>query len=157
MTSPAIRLRAAYLDSSALVKLIVPELETLALRTAILDEGWQLLVTSALAHTEVLRAVAIAAPSAATERRARAVLATVVQLDVSADVLERAATLRPTTVRSLDAIHLATAVLASTEHYPQVPNGVAALVTYDARMASAWRTSGPISARAPGASLDKST
>lgn len=98
MTSPAAPLRAAYLDSSALVKLVVPEPETLALRTAILDENWQLLVTSTLAHTEVLRAVAVAAPSAATERRARAVLATVVQLDVSADVLERAATLRPATV-----------------------------------------------------------
>lgn len=155
MTSPAAPLRAAYLDSSALVKLVVPEPETLALRTAILDENWQLLVTSTLAHTEVLRAVTVAAPSAATERRARAVLSTVVQLEVSADVLERAATVRPVTVRSLDAIHMATATLAATEHHSQVPNGIAALVTYDTRMASAWRMSNPTSVRAPGTPLDK--
>jgi predicted nucleic acid-binding protein len=155
VTAPATALRAAYLDSSALVKLVVPEPETLALRTAIVDENWQLLVTSALAHTEVLRAVAVAAPSAAVERRARAVLATVVQLDISADVLDRAATLRPVTVRSLDAIHIATATLASNERYPQVPNGIVALVTYDARMASAWYRSSPTSVRAPGAPLDR--
>jgi predicted nucleic acid-binding protein len=155
VTSPAASLRAAYLDSSALVKLVVPEPETLALRTAILDENWQLLVTSALAHTEVLRAVAVADPSTAAERRARAVLAAVVQLEVSADVIERAATIRPITVRSLDAVHIATAALASAERPPQVPNGIAALVTYDARMASAWRMSGATSARAPGAPLDR--
>jgi predicted nucleic acid-binding protein len=58
-------------------------------------------------------------------------------------------------VRSLDAVHIATASLASLEHYSQVPNGIAALVTYDARMASAWRVNGTTSARAPGAPLDK--
>lgn len=62
----------------------------------------------------------------------------------------------PVTVRSLDAVHIATATLASTEHYPEVLNGIIALVTYDARMASAWRRSSPASVRAPGAPLDKS-
>jgi predicted nucleic acid-binding protein len=154
VTLPVAALHAAYLDSSALVKLVVPEPETLALRTAILEEGWQLLVTSALAGTEVLRAVATAGPSAVIERRARAVLATIVQLDLSAEVLEGAVAVRPTTVQSLDAIHIATATLAADS--PQIPNGIAALVTYDARMASAWRTNSTVSARAPGAPLDRS-
>ncbi|MBK5249517.1 MAG: PIN domain-containing protein [Actinomycetales bacterium] len=149
-------LRGAYLDSSALVKLVVAEPQTLALRTAILHEGWDLLVSSALAHTEVLRAVAIADPSAAAERRARAVLAAVLLLDVTAEVLDHGASIQPSTVRSLDALHVATAELAARGHYPELPSDISALVTYDVRMARAWRAHHTIPARAPGAALDTS-
>jgi predicted nucleic acid-binding protein len=127
--------RAAYFDSSALVKLIVPERESLALRTAILDEEWEVIVSSVLAHTEVLRAVSAADGSAEVERVARAVLSEAVLLDASPAVLDDAAAVAPASVRSLDAIHMATAASAAAGQQPLVPADLAAVVTYDARMA----------------------
>jgi uncharacterized protein len=98
----------AYLDSSALVKLVVAEPESIALL-----ERLQTLprrVSSALALTEVPRALARAGFGAPEHRRARAVLARLDLLDVDQRILTTAAMLQPRDLRTLDAIHLASAI-----------------------------------------------
>jgi len=119
-----------YLDSSALVKLLLIERETVALREHL--RGSQALATSVLAMTEVLRAVRRAAPD--READVRPALSNLVLLDLSVEVLERAAAVPPPTLRTLDAIHIATALALGDE--------LDALVTYDARMAGAARLAG---------------
>lgn len=64
-------------------------------------------------------------------------------------IQDRAAAVAPASVRSLDAIHVATAVSAADGLPPLVPAGTAGVVTYDARMASAWRAARPRPARVP--------
>ena len=113
-----------YLDASAIVKLVKTEAETPALRAAVRG---QRLVTSALAHVEVVRAALAGAEGEVTV--ARQVLRTMDQIPLDADLLRRAAVLPPPTLRSLDAIHVATAQTLGSE--------LEALVTYDSRMREA--------------------
>ena len=117
--------RATYLDSSALVKLAVSEPESAALRRYLRRR--RPLVSSALARTEVARAL-LPLGGAAT-RRGRAVLARIDLLRVNDRILEAAGALEPPGLRSLDALHLSTAL--------QLDDELAAIVTYDARMAAA--------------------
>jgi len=98
--------RAAYIDSSAIVKLVVRENESDALRAHIPDG--RVLVSSAIAATEVLRATARHGEQAV--ETARAVLARIDLLALDEDILEAAGTLQPANLRSLDAIHLASAI-----------------------------------------------
>ncbi len=116
---------ATYLDSSAIVKLAVREPESLALRRYLRRK--QPLVSSALARTEVLRALLSAGDEAII--RGRAVLQRIDLVRVNDRILNAAGALRPPELRSLDAIHLATAQELGTE--------LRALVTYDDRMATA--------------------
>jgi uncharacterized protein len=117
-----------YFDSSAIVKLIRPEAESTHLRKYIGQHAADDLVTSALAHVEVLRA-ALGAEAEHVER-ARTEIAQFNQLVLDQPVLEDAATLTPNTlVRSLAAIHLASARQMGAE--------LRAVVTYDQRMAEA--------------------
>ena len=97
-----------YLDSSALVKLVLPEAETTALLASL--AAWPTRVTSELAGVEVLRAVRRVATDGALETRAEEVMAGLHLLKMEADILDRAARLEPRTLRSLDAIHLASAL-----------------------------------------------
>lgn len=125
-----------YLDSSAIVKLVVAEAASPALRRHLL--GRVELVSSALCRTEVGRAVAPF--GAAATDRAGEVLRRVELVRVGDRVLRLAATLEPPELRSLDAIHLATAKLLG--------QSVREVVTYDARMAAAaralgWRVAAP--------------
>ena len=113
-----------YLDSSALVKLVVQEPETQALRAFLADDSDGRWTTSALARTEVIRAVRLEGPPANT--RARELLATLAQTAVRDTVLDAAADLTAEpSLRSLDAIHVATA---------QTVPALQALVTYDVRI-----------------------
>ncbi len=114
-----------YLDSSALVKLVVSEPESTALRRYL--RGRPERVSSALAKVEVLRAVRPHGASAVT--RARQVLRRVNVLHLDDELLEDAATLDIGVLRSLDAIHLAAARTLGDE--------LQAVVTYDSRMAIA--------------------
>jgi predicted nucleic acid-binding protein len=116
---------ATYLDSSAIVKLAVRERESLALRRYLRRR--QPLVSSALARTEVLRALLPAGDEAVA--RGRSVLQRLDLVRVNDRVLSAAGALLPSELRSLDAIHLATA--------EQLRDEVQALVTYDERMAAA--------------------
>ena len=115
-----------YLDSSALVKLVQREAESDALRGYLRRHRADGRVTSVLARMEVIRSVlGGGAPAVAQARRQ---LARVFLVALDRDVLDRAATLAPTSlVRSLDAIHLAAALLVGPE--------LRALITYDLRMA----------------------
>lgn len=122
--------RATYLDSSALVKLAVRESESSALRRYLRRR--RPLISSALARTEVARAMLPIGPEAV--RRGRDVLARVDLARVSDRVLVAAGRLLPANVRSLDAIHLATA--------QELGNDLTAIVTYDERMAAAARALG---------------
>jgi len=114
-----------YLDSSALVKLVVRERESGALRRFLRQDPDR--VSSALARTEVLRAVRV--EGAAAIERARHVLHGIHLIRLDDALLEAAGMLDATIVRSLDAIHLAAA--------QQVGPNLTALVTYDRRMAMA--------------------
>lgn len=121
---------AVYLDSSAIVKLVVAEPESAALRTFLRRR--RPLVSSALARTEVTRAVLGEGESAIA--RARAVLDRIDLVRINDRLLEAAGELRPAEVRSLDAIHLATA--------RELGSDLGRLVTYDERMSDAARLLG---------------
>ncbi len=114
-----------YLDSSALLKLVVREPETLALMEFLRERPDR--VSSALVLAEVPRAVRRARFGVAERRRAREVLARVALVDIDRRVLAAAAAIEPPALRTLDAIHLATALALRED--------LAALVTYDRRLA----------------------
>jgi len=116
-----------YLDSSALVKVVVGEPETGALLTLLTQ--WPERVSSALARLEILRALGRARAGAAARRRASAVLARIALVRIDDAVLDSAARLSPPHLRSLDAIHLATAL--------SLGDDLGALATYDTRLAGA--------------------
>jgi len=115
----------AYLDSSALVKLVVEEAESQPLRQAL--AAWPRRVTSRISVVEVLRTARRQDRTA--EPLARSVLTRVALLAVADRVLMAAARLDPPTLRSLDAIHLASAFRLGPE--------LAAFVSYDARQLEA--------------------
>jgi predicted nucleic acid-binding protein len=116
---------ATYIDSSALVKLVVEEPESTALRRYLRRR--RPLVSSALARVEVLRAVLHEGDVATV--RARDLLSSVDLIRVNDRVLNAAGVLQPAEVRSLDAIHLATA--------QQLGSELGQVVTYDERMRQA--------------------
>jgi uncharacterized protein len=116
---------AVYLDSSALVKLAVEEPESRALRRHLRRR--RPVVSSALARTEVLRA--LLAEGVDGIERGRAVLSRVDLVRVNDRVLNAAGALLPAQVRSLDAIHLATAQLLGSD--------LSHVISYDERMLEA--------------------
>ena len=113
-----------YLDSSALLKLVIEEKESRAL-LRFLERGPAERVSCSLARTEVLRATR--RHGAAALERARALLQTLQLVQLGDALLDSAGMLDPLKMRSLDAIHLSAAALIAPE--------LTALVTYDARMA----------------------
>jgi predicted nucleic acid-binding protein len=121
---------ATYLDSSAIVKLAVREAESVALRRYLRRR--RPLVSSTLARTEVLRALLPAGDAAVSA--GRKVLTRLDLVRINNRVLCAAATLRPVEIRSLDAIHLATA--------GQLGEDLGVLVTYDERMTEAAKNLG---------------
>lgn len=121
---------AVYLDSSAIVKLAVEEPESMALRRFLRRR--RPLVSSALARTEVLRALLLEGEAGLS--RARAVLDRLDLIRVNDRVLAAAGVLPPAHMRSLDAIHIATAQLIGSD--------LGHLVSYDERMVDAARTLG---------------
>ena len=133
---------AVYLDSSALVKLVVAEPESAALRRFL--RGHPERVSSALARVEVLRAVRFQGPAAV--ERARRALARIRLLRLDDILLDAAAALEPRVLRSLDAIHLASAQALADQ--------LDCVATYDRRMAEAAALL-RIPVRAPGAAGDR--
>lgn len=115
-----------YLDSSAVVKLVQREPESDALRRYLRRHRADAPVTSALARVEVVRAVQPGgAPAVAHAQRQ---LARMHQVIMDSELLDRAAMVAPgTLLRTLDAIHVASAELLGAE--------LRAVVTYDGRMA----------------------
>lgn len=121
---------AVYLDSSAAVKLIVREAESEAL--AVWLSPHDVLASSALLRAELLRAVRRGEPGKVGE--ARAALTGFALRSVDDDILDAAGEIAPSTIRSLDAIHLATALRLADE--------LEAIVTYDQRMIEGARALG---------------
>jgi predicted nucleic acid-binding protein len=127
-----------YLDSSAVVKLIVREAETAALIA--FAGGWPQRVSSQLARVEVLRALRRAAAPHSSRRRAEDILARIALIRIDDAVIAAASDLDPADLRSLDAIHLATALSLGPE--------LGVFVTYDRRLLEAAERE-RISAAAP--------
>lgn len=107
------------------MKLVVDEAESSVLRRFL--GRHQPLVVSALAQTEVSRALLGLRP--AVQRRGEEVLRRLELIRLNDRILRLAGRLRPVALRSLDAVHLATAT--------ELGGDLARLVTYDARMAEA--------------------
>lgn len=120
---------AHYLDTTALVKLVVSETETVALREW-LAAAERVPVSCDLARTELLRTVRRAAPEHVVH--ARAVLDSLTLIDVTTSIFEEAGRLDPTSLRSLDAVHLAAAL--------SLGDDLDGIVTYDERLAQAARS-----------------
>lgn len=122
---------AHYLDTSALVKLVVAERDTQALR-AWLSEANRDPVAANLVRTELLRAVRRVAPDRVLQ--ARAVLDSITLTDLPTSLFEHAGRLDPVGLRSLDALHLAAAL--------DLGDDLESMVTYDDRLADAARSNG---------------
>jgi len=115
-----------YIDTSALVKLVVVEAETAALRAWLAADDRDL-VACDLVRTELMRTVRRVEPGRVL--RAREVLDAVTLVEVTTAVFEEAGRLEPAELRSLDAIHVAAAL--------DLGDSLDGLVTYDDRLSSA--------------------
>jgi predicted nucleic acid-binding protein len=111
-----------YLDSSALVKLVVAEAESPALRRYLRSEPRR--ASCALARVEIVRAVR--PQGAPAVGRARRLLRRLDLIHLDDQLLDEAAALEAGILRSPDAIHLAAALALGAD--------LTALVTYDDRM-----------------------
>lgn len=120
----------AYLDSSALVKLVVAEAESWALGDYVRDRQ---VVSSDIARVEFPRSVRRLGLGDAAVTRADETLRKVTLLKLERILLTRASELEPSELRSLDAIHLASALSVSE---------LEAFVTYDRRLATAAESAG---------------
>jgi uncharacterized protein len=105
-----------------------PQLEALLAELTI----WDGYVSSALLGLEAIRACARYGEEYASE--ARALLGDLALIPIDGSLLDQAASLGPTTLRSLDALHLATALSVRDE--------LAAFVSYDRRLANAAKAHG---------------
>jgi uncharacterized protein len=122
-----------YLDTSAIVKLVIAERESATLADEV--ARWPHLVSSTLAEIELRRVVARAAglgdgPRENMER----VLATISFLPMSERVTSSASSVTPAGLRTLGAIHLATVLLVADE--------IGAVAVYDQRLADAVSAQG---------------
>ncbi|MGH3812053.1 MAG: type II toxin-antitoxin system VapC family toxin [Pseudonocardiaceae bacterium] len=115
-----------YLDTSAFVKLIWAEPESDALGRYLAQWAATPLVSSSLLTVETRRAVQREDPSALA--RADLLLTRVGRIGMTASLVESASRLPDRSLRSLDAIHLATALVLRDDLH--------AVVTYDKRMAA---------------------
>src|ERR1700756_2526757 len=96
-----------YLDTSATVKLVAVEPESAALIDWLNGRPDENLVTSAIGHIELIRAAARAGSEAVS--RARTVAAMIDSLLLTDAITGSSASIPPAELRTLDAIHLATA------------------------------------------------
>jgi uncharacterized protein len=119
---------AYYLDTSALVKLVVAEDETPALRRWLLEADRRP-VSCDLARTELMRAVRRTAPDRVVQ--ARAVLDSITLVDVGTQTFEQAGRIDPALLRTRDAVHLAAAL--------DLGDDLDGIVTYDERLVSRAR------------------
>jgi uncharacterized protein len=119
----------AYVDASAFIKLVVPERESHVLLAA--TDGWQL-ASSALLWIEAVRAVRRRVPDREAAVRKR--LGSVDIVEIGRTIREAACSLGAPHLRSLDAIHLATAI--------SLGDHCGTVFTYDQRMIAAAQAHG---------------
>lgn len=113
-----------YLDTSALAKLVLPEPESSALHRWLGQHAQEPHASSEIIRVELPRAVMRVYPMGVLH--AARVVAHTEKVGLTRHVLEIAASLPPVTLRSLDAIHLASALALRGE--------VTAFVAYDKRL-----------------------
>ncbi|MFJ8475861.1 type II toxin-antitoxin system VapC family toxin [Kitasatospora sp. NPDC094011] len=115
-----------YLDSCAILKLLLPEAESAALRTFLSSHGSEGHATSALAQVEVPRAlIRIGAPEQVQDAAAD-LLDRVLRIRLSDPILRAASRFPARHLGTLDAIHLASAEHLEHERpqaLPTRPNG----------------------------------
>ena len=126
-----------YLDSSAIVKLVVPERGSAELIAEIEEDPD--VASSEIALTEVVRAIG---RMGGPVDRAEAVVRSLALVPLDRAILSEAASLRPWSLRSLDAVHLASALSLRPD--------VSVFLAYDARLSRAASAAGFV-VRAPGA------
>ncbi len=114
-----------YLDTSALAKLIVRETETAALGQWLRPRAAQLWVTSIIGRVELVRV----ATRFAAENGARLLLAGLDTIPLTEHVADVAQSTGSATLRTLDAIHLASALSVRDE--------LTAFCCYDRRLLDA--------------------
>jgi hypothetical protein len=119
-----------YIDTSALLKLVHPEAESMPLRTWLARHPDDL-ISSALIRAESRRALLRNDPVGLANLPR--VLSVIAQIPLTEEVLDRAAMLPDPALRTLDAIHLASA---------HVIPGVKTMLAYDKRLAEAARNAG---------------
>lgn len=120
-----------YIDTSALVKLVVDEANSDALRAWAIEHN-DALVSCDLTRTELQRAVRRTHPDLAVV--ARQTLDAIALLTLTAADFDNAGRIGPDDLRSLDAIHLAAAL--------SLGDDLESLVTYDDRLAAAAERNG---------------
>lgn len=131
-----------YLDTAALVKMLRPEPESDALADWLAERPGVLHVTSVLAEVELPRALRRTRPDLLPQ--APLLLERLARHEIDRGVRRAAAGYRDAAIRSLDAIHLATAASLAERGLT--------LITYDRRLlAAAVAESLPVAS--PGASL----
>ncbi|MGH3792238.1 MAG: type II toxin-antitoxin system VapC family toxin, partial [Pseudonocardiaceae bacterium] len=122
-----------YIDTSAVAKLFIAERETSDLRQWLSDRPEPHLVSSALLPVELLRLLRLVSPVTVTP--AEQFLAADVDIaEITPPVLGDAITVPPPRLRTLDAIHLATAL--------DLGASVDILLTYDKVLIEAARATG---------------
>lgn len=125
-----------YLDSAAVVKLVRQEPHTAELVAWLNTHQEAALVSSALVEVEVSRALRRSAPQALIG--VPAVVGRLFRLEIDATIRATAAAFAEPTLRSLDAIHLATAQVLANES----GSTLIAFVTYDQRLLASARGAG---------------
>ena len=121
-----------YVDSSALLKRVFAEAESRALISTLRDfhQADTALVTSSLAWVEMsraLRAYANTEIDVEVDNRVEVSLSGLLEKPITAEVIALARRLNPLVLHSLDAIHLATALLVDAD----------VILAYDQRLVEA--------------------
>lgn len=125
-----------YLDSAAVIKLLRRETATEELVAWLNERPGMSLVASALVEVEVPRALRRAAPQALVG--VPTVLSRLYRVEIDATVRAAAGTYPEPMLRSLEAIHLATAEILAR----QAGSDFTAFVTYDRRLLDAAKAAG---------------
>jgi len=123
-----------YVDSSALLKRVFAESESEALKASLRSHVAQgaALVSSSLAWVEVARALRAGTSGADIDDLSDRALSGILERPIGAEVVALARRLQPAVLRSLDAIHLASAILLDVD----------LVIAYDQRLAEAARHHG---------------
>lgn len=130
-----------YTDTSALAKLFINEKETPDLRAWLARQPEPRLISSALLEVELVRLLNLVEP-AATAAAEEYLLDYVDVVEITPPMLDDARTVRPPRLRTLDAIHLATAL--------DLAEDIDVVLTYDTRLTRACHAAGLAVSR-PGA------
>jgi hypothetical protein len=123
--------QALYIDASAAMKLVVEEPESWALADALAGDQ---VISSEICRVELGRVLQRLGLGQGAERLVRGVVERIELLRLDDQILDRASEVGPNDLRTLDAIHLASALAIGRE--------LDAVVTYDRRLAAAAEGAG---------------